>query len=214
MKKMVLPDKISQKRFFNPLAKSVLAESVAGALLSTAPCSLGGFAAFDGAGIYVLYYTGKHPAYQTLVAKNVHDRFEAPIYVGKAVPAGARKGNREGDATQGKALAGRLRNHLKSIHCVDDLEDDAFYFRCLILDELWIPLGESLLIRRYQPVWNLLLDGFGNNPLGSGRTNQKPSKWDIFHPGRKRGTSALSTPAESASLMRDVKAFLKRSKPA
>jgi len=59
-------------------------------------------------------------------------------------------------------------------------------FRCkfLVVDDIWIPLGESLLINRFRPVWNVVVDGFGNHDPGGGRYNQQIAPWDILHPGR------------------------------
>jgi|SRR5690606_1259768 len=54
----------------------------------------------------------------------------------------------------------------------------------IVLDDIWIPLGESLLIEMYSPIWNKIVDGFGNHDPGSGRYNQQRSRWDVLHPGR------------------------------
>ncbi len=35
----------------------------------------------------------------------------------------------------------------------------------------------------FSPLWNQILDGFGNHP-GAGRYNQQRSSWDGIHPGR------------------------------
>lgn len=43
---------------------------------------------------------------------------------------------------------------------------------------------EAALIRHYHPLWNTVVDGFGNHDPGSGRYNQEISEWDIVHPGR------------------------------
>lgn len=45
-------------------------------------------------------------------------------------------------------------------------------------------MGESLLIGRFSPIWNTVVDGFGNHDPGSGRRNQARSRWDVLHPGR------------------------------
>jgi hypothetical protein len=63
--------------------------------------------------------------------------------------------------------------------------------------DLVVPV-EAELIRRYQPLWNTIVDGFGNHDPGKGRYNQAPSEWDIIHPGRSwvtrlTGKSALET---------------------
>ena len=54
-----------------------------------------------------------------------------------------------------------------------------------MVEDIWIALGEALLISRFTPVWNTTLDGFGNHDPGKGRKDQRRSKWDILHPGRK-----------------------------
>ena len=51
-------------------------------------------------------------------------------------------------------------------------------------DDIWIPLAEALLIERFKPVWNHLIDGFGIHDPGEGRRKQERSKWDTIHPGR------------------------------
>jgi hypothetical protein len=59
-----------------------------------------------------------------------------------------------------------------------------FQARYLTVDDIWIPLGESLLITRFRPVWNIALDGFGNHDPGKGRYNGLRPLWDHLHPGR------------------------------
>jgi hypothetical protein len=41
-----------------------------------------------------------------------------------------------------------------------------------------------MLIDLFNPVWNKLIDGFGNHDPGSGRYLQKRAPWDELHPGR------------------------------
>ena len=57
----------------------------------------------------------------------------------------------------------------------------------MILDaiesDLIVPV-EAEMIRRYTPLWNSVVDGFGNHDPGSGRYNQAKSEWDVLHPGR------------------------------
>lgn len=59
-----------------------------------------------------------------------------------------------------------------------------FYCRFLSVDDIWIPLTESLMIERFKPVWNVILDGFGNHDPGSGRHKGKMPMWGCLHPGR------------------------------
>jgi hypothetical protein len=49
--------------------------------------------------------------------------------------------------------------------------------------DLVVPV-EAELIRRYRPLWNTVVDGFGNHDPGAGRYNQARSEWDVLHPGR------------------------------
>jgi hypothetical protein len=113
--------------------------------------------------------------------------FEQPIYLGKAIPKGGRKGGFADDdsATHGKALKDRLTHHHMSIDQVKNLRVSDFYFRALVVDEIFIPLGENMLIERFRPVWNVVVTGFGNNDPGERRKAQYRSAWDVLHPGRK-----------------------------
>ena len=43
---------------------------------------------------------------------------------------------------------------------------------------------EAQLIRRFSPLWNSVVDGFGNHDPGKGRYEQARSEWDVLHPGR------------------------------
>ena len=52
-----------------------------------------------------------------------------------------------------------------------------------IESDLVIPV-EAEMIRRYAPLWNTVIDGFGNHDPGSGRYDQAKSEWDVLHPGR------------------------------
>lgn len=65
---------------------------------------------------------------------------------------------------------------------------------------VWIPLGKSLLIRMFNPVWNKLIDGFGNHDPGKGRYNQQRSPWDVLHSGRSWAEKLQPNP-KSADLL-------------
>jgi hypothetical protein len=172
---------------FNPLDKQNLGESVADALLEVSVQSLPP-APFIGAGVYALYYTGTFRVYKELSKVNQGDQFRYPIYVGKAVPAGARKGGLSLEVEHGPALQKRLNEHAESIKAVHNLELKDFFCRFLVVDDIWIPLAESMLIERFKPVWNRVLDGFGNHDPGSGRHSGKMPLWDCLHPGREWAT--------------------------
>jgi hypothetical protein len=171
-------------RPYNPLEKKNLAESIVTELLQQTPKPLPPSEVFGGAGIYVIYYIGDYPEYAPIAAQNRNDQFQVPIYVGKAVPPGSRVGSFDWDALPGSELFKRLQEHAESINAATNLVREDFFCRALVIDDIFIPLGESLLITRYQPIWNVEVKGFGNHPPGGGRTNQQPSHWDTLHPGR------------------------------
>ncbi len=169
---------------YNPLDKLRLGESVAKALLACPVSVLPPPGAFAGAGIYAFYYTGPFLPYRKVAERNAKDQWASPIYVGKAVPAGARKGGYGLGESPGEVLYRRLREHSESIDQAENLSLSDFNCRYLTVDDIWIPLGESLLISMFSPLWNQILDGFGNHDPGAGRYNQQRSSWDVIHPGR------------------------------
>lgn len=116
----------------------------------------------EGPGIYALFYTGQHPAYVP-ISGTPH-----PLYVGKAVPSGTRKGSMEGQGQY--ALRNRLNNHHRSIDAANNLDLADVLCRFLAVVPVWITLAERFLIDHYRPVWNIGVDGFGNNPQGQHRT--------------------------------------------
>ncbi len=170
-------------KIFNPLDKENLGKSVSTAILTQTVIPLTELCDFVGAGLYAIYYTGDFPLYKEIAAANKNE-FLWPIYAGKAVPQGARKGNLVLDSLSGNDLYRRLNEHRKSIEAVQNLSVEDFYFRYLIVDDIWIPLGESVLIQQTKPLWNNVVDGFGNHDPGKGRANQQRSPWDMLHPGR------------------------------
>lgn len=172
---------------YNPLDKINLGKSVADALLAQPVHALGEIPQFEGAGIYVLYYRGGFPAYAPISSANRKDA-HWPIYIGKAIPSGGRKGASLSASARGRALYNRLTEHRDSILQVEQatgsLAITDFQARYLTVDDIWIPLGESLLIARFRPVWNISLDGFGNHDPGRGRYGGLRPLWDHLHPGR------------------------------
>lgn len=60
----------------------------------------------------IIYYIGSFSAYGRLSELNRDGQFSYPIYVGKAVPPGARKGGLGLDVAHGQALYSRpLKKH-------------------------------------------------------------------------------------------------------
>lgn len=140
---------------------------------------------FDGAGVYALYYVGTFDLYEHLAKVNQKE-CEKPIYIGKAVPTGWRTA-RTDISPNIHVLYSRLREHARSIEQASNLDVGDFYTRFIILKgveiDLVVPV-EAELIRHYVPLWNSLVDGFGNHDPGAGRYNQAKSEWDVLHPGR------------------------------
>jgi hypothetical protein len=169
---------------FNPLDKTNLGESVAEAMLQQPVHPLPPDESFIGAGIYALYYEGDFDLYEDIAEQNRDEKYRWPIYVGKAVPAGARKGGYGLGADPGQALYKRLSEHASSITAAKNLNLADFHCRLLVVDDIWIPLSESLLVEMYSPLWNQKIDGFGNHDPGKGRYNQQRAPWDVIHPGR------------------------------
>jgi hypothetical protein len=167
---------------FNPLDKWRLGEIVRDALIRS-PLSSMPPEKFVGAGIYAIYFDGTGAdGYEALSrVNNDQAGWTLPIYVGKAIPRGGRKGIGPLDATQGAAMWERLRQHAETLR---QAGFDLGRFRCrhLMVEDIWIPLGETLTIVTYKPAWNLVLDGFGNKDPGKNR-RQLPT-WDKLHPGR------------------------------
>ena len=192
---------------FNPLERKHLGASVADALLATAAQPLGSVSSFIGAGIYAIYYIGELPCYQPLAAANRGGKFALPIYVGKAVPKGARMGGGAGEA--GKDLHKRLKEHAESVNAAANLELDAFYCRYLVVEDIWIPLGESLLIAKFAPVWNSIVTGFGNHNPGSGRHAGARPLWDQLHPGRLWAAKLADQPVTAIELAGQAENYLR-----
>lgn len=194
------------KEPFDPLNKLNLGNSVADALLNKPAIPLQGLQSFEGAGVYAIYYTGDFSLYAPIQLANANGKFAQPIYVGKAVPSGARKGGFGLGNAPGIVLYKRLAEHLESIKQAGNLAASDFYCRHLTVEDIWIPLGESLLIEMFKPLWNMVIDGFGNHDPGGGRYNQKISSWDTLHPGRN-WASRLQPGKNIEQIEREVSAF-------
>lgn len=192
---------------FNPLDKKNLGASVAEALLTKEVHPLAEVPPFDGAGIYAIYYTGNFKPYEQIAKMNSDGRFMLPIYVGKAVPPGARMGLSNA-STAGPALYKRLKEHLDSVKAAENLDVSDFYCRVLVVDDIWIPLGESLVITRFTPLWNSLIDGFGNHNPGKGRHAGMRPRWDVLHPGRAWASLLAERPETQEQISREAATYL------
>jgi Eco29kI restriction endonuclease len=169
---------------YNPLDRVNLARSVEGALLDEPLSSLPPAEPFPGAGLYALYYLGDFPAYGPIVPP-ASEPGALPIYVGRAIPGGARAGVGGLLATTTElVLFQRLCQHAISLQRAGNLLLQDFRCRYLVVDDIWVPLAEALMISHYQPVWNQVLQGFGNHDPGGGRRAGARPDWDEVHPGR------------------------------
>lgn len=197
---------------FNPLNKTNLGESVADALLQQPIGTLPPQDAFIGAGVYAIYYEGNFSLYDDIAELNRDGRYGWPIYVGKAVPAGARKGGYGLGADPKQALFKRLAEHAISIGQAENLRGEDFLCRFLVVDDIWIPLAESLLIEMFSPLWNKKIDGFGNHDPGQGRHKQRRSAWDEIHPGRPWAAKLQPPTGDLKSIREKATEYLARVK--
>ncbi len=196
---------------YDPLSYENLARSVVGALMEREPEGLPPGQPFAGPGVYALYYQGPFEAYQPLASPGC----ERPIYVGKAIAPGGRKGRgadgaeeslplfqgypeQPKPAGEGMPLFHRLCEHAKSLEQAENLALADFRCRYLVVMPVWVTLAERFLLSHYKPIWNSLVDGFGNHDPGSGRGAMRRPRWDILHPGRPWAArlTAAETPME------------------
>lgn len=192
---------------YNPLDKVNLGKSVAEALLDSPIHPLGNLPRFMGAGVYVLYYTGDFEPYRLMAERNQR-ALEWPIYIGKAVPPGTRRGMALFGPETAPSLRGRLQEHARSVRSAGNLDIDHFQCRYLIVEDIWIPLGEAMLITRFRPLWNQLVDGFGNHTPGAGRLKGMIPLWDVLHPGREWAPRHEPRPQTAEQIAEDVRKFL------
>ncbi len=181
---------------FNPLDKEALADTFVRMLTEQHCVPIGAFYSgrnatpsgqygkevVQGAGIYGLYYHGNFPDYQPLALAGC----QWPIYIGKAEAPGSRKGDDwTPSPTRKGPLLDRLTLHKASIEWAGNLDLDDFRARWLAVDEAFIVTAEVLLVKRYRPLWNAQVDGFGSKAVGGPRQQGFTSKWDTLHAGRQ-----------------------------
>ena len=154
-------------------------------------------AGVKGPGIYALYYEGAMAEYRPIADGT------RPIYAGKAVPKGSRTGG-ELDVEH-PVLRERIRQHTRSIEPVRNLDIKDFSCRVLSIVPVWIVFAEQALIKRYRPVWNSCLYGFGKHDQGKIRSATKRSWWDTLHPGRPWTVdeTQVKTVAEASQKVKD-----------
>ena len=191
---------------YNPLDYSNLTKNCVQELMNRGPYSLELPEPFTGSGVYALFYTGNLALYRPIRSLDA----TWPIYVGKAVPPGARKGAKF--SAPSRALFQRLREHRESIEAAENLSLDDFVCRYLAVTPLWITMAERFLIENFQPVWNVCIEGFGLHDPGSGRYQGQRSWWDVLHPGRPWAKRLKETRTRAEADKR-VREFLRNHKP-
>lgn len=202
---------------YNPLDRVELGKSVERALLSRELVPLPPGTSFPGAGVYALYYVGGFEPYLP-IAPPAREAGDIPIYVGRAAPPGGRTGSGGlRPTTTAPALYTRLRQHAGSIRAVekhaqetgnDNLRLADFLCRFLVVDDIWVALGEAVLIGHYQPVWNGFVQGFGIHATGGPRANQARSQWDTLHPGRPFAARLPPRPQTADEIAAEVRGRL------
>ncbi|MDR1264869.1 MAG: Eco29kI family restriction endonuclease [Propionibacteriaceae bacterium] len=193
---------------FNPLAMDSLAHSIVTRMMEMDAVPLDNVPRFTGAGLYAIYYRGPFPAY-SLLAKVNAEQAAVPIYVGKAVPSGGRKGVDVAESSDTRSLADRIRQHAASVRAVGNLDIADFQARWLVVENIWIPLGESSLIRQHRPVWNAIVDGFGNHDPGKGRINGLRPRWDTLHAGRPWASKYPKRGETPADIEQEIMEYLR-----
>ena len=167
---------------------------------------------FHGTGVYAIYCIAKSGLYKDYHKIN-RTSYAIPIYIGKAVPKGWRQA-RTCNLAQNMSyeLHGRLKEHCRSIELGSGIEVNDFHCRFMILDGAesdLIGTVEAALIRSYRPLWNSLIDGFGNHDPGRGRYGQAKSDWDVCHPGRLWAERCEGIATSKEKLAKDIKGFMK-----
>lgn len=191
---------------YDPLDYENLASSVVDALMNRHEADLPPRDPFAGAGVYALFYNGDLPVYRPLVGETNR----SPVYVGKAVPPGGRKGvGAKGTSSDARSLYLRLKQHAGSIDQAENLRIEDFSCRYLVVVPVWISLAERVLVERYQPLWNVVVDGFGNHDPGKGRSAMRKPQWDILHPGRPWAAS-LNAHESVDDVISRIESFLTR----
>jgi len=109
-----------------------------------------------------------------------------------------------------------INEHYRNIEHVNNLSVADFKCRYMVLDEdesgIIGPV-EANLIRQFQPLWNTVIDGFGNHTPGEGRFNQAKSGWDVLHPGRSWAERCKGRSQVSEDIVKKINLYMiKRTK--
>ena len=183
---------------FGPLAVENVGVTLAVELLEQPLTSTPPPNAFVGAGVYALYYSGDHPAYEGLTRID-KGRHKYPVYIGQAAGESSKQGFNFSSSTTKKKLYERIAQHAKSIDEVNNLELGDFRCRFLVLNDAYIALAEAVLIRAFRPAWNGM--SFGSKVVGKNGMGGNIGLCDALHPGRGGRPAGTQRADEAASFI-------------
>lgn len=166
---------------------------------------------FAGAGVYALYYIGKTGLYGKFGQEINREEYRLPIYVGKAEPSGWRQSRVAVSEKSGGRLFERLSQHARNVESAKNLDLGDFVCRLMILAgdvAAMIASIEAALIAMHRPLWNSVIDGFGNHHPGRKRLTSKITQWDALHPRRSWVKEMSGEAPDLKMLNRRVKDYL------
>ncbi|MGI5867863.1 MAG: Eco29kI family restriction endonuclease [Kiritimatiellia bacterium] len=166
---------------------------------------------FSGAGVYALYCLSRSGMYSKFGNEINRTAYSVPIYVGKAVPRGWRQNRMLDKQESGNVLFSRLSEHASSIQAGKGLSIDDFACRFVIFEGEsagMIGAVEAAIIREHNPLWNSVIDGFGNHDPGSKRVTGRMTQWDALHPGRAWAARMEGEKPDAKDLLRRVKDYM------
>jgi hypothetical protein len=184
---------------FDPLTPLNLARSVERALLDEPLDSLPPIGSFGGGGVYCIYYSGPYEPYGEIAGEPP----QIPIYVGSATIQGRGVSDLLTPTNQ-PLLFNRLRDHARTLQQAENLRLDDFSCRFLLADDIWAPRAAPLLVQRFRPLWNVVVEGFGLHEPGAARYSQPRSPWDELHPGRSWAARLRPSRRTLAEIMQAV----------
>ncbi len=167
---------------------------------------------FTGSGVYALYCTATKGPYAKFGKEINRLEYKVPIYVGKAVPPGWRQSRQLGtEDDKSSSLCLRLGEHTRSIEQGKGLTLSDFACRFLIFEGVSVAMiaaVEASLIGLYTPIWNSVIDGFGNHAPGSKRASGRITQWDSLHPGRKWLEGMTGDAQDAKAILKRVKDYM------
>ncbi len=168
---------------------------------------------FLGSGVYALYCIARKGLYSKFGDEVNRTAYSVPIYVGKAVPQGWRQSRVIESEKQGSGspLFSRLSQHAKNVDLVASLDVSDFACRFVIFEGdaiSMIPAVEATIIAEHNPLWNSVIDGFGNHDPGVRRKTGRITQWDALHAGRPWASRMTGEKPDCKALKRRVKDYM------